>query len=198
MFCSVDNVDSGQQCIVDMSTTVFCWNVHNSVLLTCPHRCIVDMFLCQMWNTLQGALIYPWREIMVCVNVLVNFILLLQFCVLMSRVTFILSYFLLLYFCCFFCHLFLILLFLYIIKRPIHSLTESAFSSKSSRHLHFLTVRADDLKFWENVHLPSCVTCYVSHVTCHMSRVTCHMSHVMCHNLLNKTIKKNLPTKLLS
>ena len=47
-------------------------------------------------------------------------------------------------------------------------LTNSSFSSKSSRHLHSKTVWARDLKCWENVHLPPHVTCHVSHVMCHM------------------------------
>ena len=37
-------------------------------------------------------------------------------------------------------------------------------------------VRARELKFWENVHIPQ--TCHVSHVMCHVSHVTCHMSLV--------------------
>ena len=31
-------------------------------------------------------------------------------------------------------------------------------------------------EFWENDHLPPCVTFYISHVMCHVSQVTCHMS----------------------
>ena len=37
-----------------------------------------------------------------------------------------------------------------------------------------------DLKFEENVHLPPCVTCHMSHVMCHMSRVTGLVSHDTC------------------
>ena len=44
-------------------------------------------------------------------------------------------------------------------------LIKSSFS-KSSRHLHSQTGRARDLKLWENVNLPPCVTCHISHVTC--------------------------------
>ena len=55
------------------------------------------------------------------------------------------------------------------------------FSSKSLGHLHSLTVWNRDLTFWENVHLPPCVTCHVSYVTCPMSHVKGHMSHVTCH-----------------
>ena len=53
-------------------------------------------------------------------------------------------------------------------------LSESAFSSKSSEHLHSQTLRARELTFWEKFHLNPPVTCYVSHVMCHMSCVTCH------------------------
>ena len=59
----------------------------------------------------------------------------------------------------------------------IHSLTNWSFFSKSSRHLHSLTVWARDLTIWENVPLPPCVTCHMSRVTSHMSQVTCHLSH---------------------
>ena len=70
----------------------------------------------------------------------------------------------------------------------IHSFIEWSFSSESSRHCLSQTWRAGELKFWEIVHPPPCVTCHVSHVMCHMSCVTCHMwcvtcnvSHVACH-----------------
>ena len=43
------------------------------------------------------------------------------------------------------------------------------------------TVRARELKFWENVHPPQRVMCHVSCVMCHVSHVTCHVSHVTCH-----------------
>ena len=56
-----------------------------------------------------------------------------------------------------------------------------SFSSQSSRHPKSQTIRARELKFWENVHPPPCVTCYMSHVTCHMSHVRCQVSHVRCH-----------------
>ena len=56
----------------------------------------------------------------------------------------------------------------------IHSLTNSFFSSKPSRHLHSKTVWARDLKFWGNDHLPQCL---MSLVTWYMSHVSCHMSH---------------------
>ena len=51
---------------------------------------------------------------------------------------------------------------------------------KSLKHHYSLTVRARDLKFWDNVHHTQCVTCHKAHVTCHMLHVTCHMSHVTC------------------
>ena len=60
-------------------------------------------------------------------------------------------------------------------------MSQSAFSSQSSRYHKSQTIRARELKFWENVHPPQHVTCHVSRVTCHVSRVTCHMSRVTCH-----------------
>ena len=48
------------------------------------------------------------------------------------------------------------------------------FSSQSSKHHNSQTVRARELKFWENAHPPP-------HVTCHVSRVTCRMSHITRH-----------------
>ena len=56
--------------------------------------------------------------------------------------------------------------------------SEWSFSSKSSKDLHSQTVRARDLKFWEQVHCPPLVTCQMPYVMCHMSRVTCHKSFV--------------------
>ena len=44
----------------------------------------------------------------------------------------------------------------------------------------YQTVRARELKFWENVHTPPCVTCQVSCIMCHVSGVTCQVSHVRC------------------
>ena len=58
----------------------------------------------------------------------------------------------------------------------IYCLSESSFTSKSSKHLHSQTVRARGLKFWEDVHCSSPSTCHVSCVMCHMSCVTCKMS----------------------
>ena len=54
----------------------------------------------------------------------------------------------------------------------IHSYSRWSFHSESSRHCLSQTIRAVELKFWENVHPPPCVTCHVSHVTCHVSCVT--------------------------
>ena len=39
----------------------------------------------------------------------------------------------------------------------------------SSRHCPSQTIRAGELKFWENVHPPPCVTCHASYVMCHVS-----------------------------
>ena len=43
-------------------------------------------------------------------------------------------------------------------------------------NLHSQTVRASKVTFVDNVHLPPCVPCRMSHVTYHMSHVTCKMS----------------------
>ena len=58
-----------------------------------------------------------------------------------------------------------------VIKTPLW-LTDwfqRSFSSKSSKYIHSKTVWGMGLKFLENVPLPSCVMCLMSHVTCHMS-----------------------------
>ena len=44
-----------------------------------------------------------------------------------------------------------------------------------SKYYNSQTVRARELKFGVNVHLPKCVTSHVSHVMCHMSHVTCNI-----------------------
>ena len=54
----------------------------------------------------------------------------------------------------------------------IHSLTQSSFTSRSSKHHKSQTGRARKLTIWDNVH-PSTM--------CHMSGVTCQVSHVICH-----------------
>ena len=46
----------------------------------------------------------------------------------------------------------------------------------SSEHLHYQTVGARELDFWEKVRLPPPVMCNRSQVTCHMSHFTCHVS----------------------
>ena len=51
----------------------------------------------------------------------------------------------------------------------IHWFITSAFSSKSSEHLHSQTVRARELTIWENVHITPPVPCHVSCVMCHKS-----------------------------
>ena len=53
-------------------------------------------------------------------------------------------------------------------------LTHSSIVKISSKLLHSQTVRARDLKLWDNVHHPLCVTC-------HMSLFTYKFSHVRCH-----------------
>ena len=60
----------------------------------------------------------------------------------------------------------------------INSVTQSSFSSKSSKYLHSKTVKARELTFWENVHLPPCVMCRMSRIMCHVWPVTCHVSYV--------------------
>ena len=57
--------------------------------------------------------------------------------------------------------------------------TESSFSSKPSKHHYTQAVKARELKFWENVHPPPCVTCQVSSVRCHMSGVIYQVSGVI-------------------
>ena len=61
-------------------------------------------------------------------------------------------------------------------------LSESAFSSKSSKHFHSQTVRAKEKTFCEKLHLPPLVMChmYVSHVPWHVSQVMCNKSRVTC------------------
>ena len=63
----------------------------------------------------------------------------------------------------------------------INWLSHSSFSSRSSKHYNSQTVRARELKFWENIHPTPCVMCHVSCVMCHMLFVTCHLSPVTCH-----------------
>ena len=61
-------------------------------------------------------------------------------------------------------------------------LTDWFFSSQSSRHHKSQTVRARELKFWENVgpHHVSHVTCHVSYVRCQVSCVRCQVAGVRC------------------
>ena len=56
----------------------------------------------------------------------------------------------------------------------ILSFIESWFAKISSRQCPSQTERAGELKFWENVHPPPCVTCHISHVRCHMSEFIFH------------------------
>ena len=57
----------------------------------------------------------------------------------------------------------------------------SRFVKLFSSNVHYQTVRASELKFWEKVPLPPPVKYQVSHVMCHMTHVTCHLSPVTCH-----------------
>ena len=54
-----------------------------------------------------------------------------------------------------------------------------------SRHCPSKTVRARELKFWENVHPPPSVTYPVSYVRCHVSGVPCQVSGVRCWSVTN-------------
>ena len=58
-------------------------------------------------------------------------------------------------------------------KHLRHWLIKSSFSSQSSKHHNFQTVRASDLKFWHNVHHPLCVICRVSRVTKKQKQKNC-------------------------
>ena len=60
----------------------------------------------------------------------------------------------------------------------IHSFIKWSFSSKSLRYHESQTIRARELKLWENVSPSPCVTCHVSCVRCQVSHVTCHVSGV--------------------
>ena len=61
------------------------------------------------------------------------------------------------------------------------SLSRSSFCSEPSRLFLSQTVKAGELKLWENDQPSPCVACHVSYVMLHMSRVICHVSDVMCH-----------------
>ena len=61
---------------------------------------------------------------------------------------------------------------------------DSSFSSQSSRHHKSQIIRARELKCWEIVNPPLCVTCHMSHVMCHMSSVRWQVSGVKCHSFL--------------
>ena len=49
---------------------------------------------------------------------------------------------------------------------------------------HSETLRAKDLKLWENYHHTLCVMCPVSYVKCYMSLVTCHSSGFCFYKVL--------------
>ena len=55
----------------------------------------------------------------------------------------------------------------YFIIRLIHWFIMWSFRLESSRHCLSQTVRARELKLWENVNPLPCVTCHMSHVICH-------------------------------
>ena len=58
------------------------------------------------------------------------------------------------------------------------SLSDSSFSSESSRHCQSQTRRAEILREWLP---PACVTCHMFQVRCQVSGVRCRMSGVKCH-----------------
>ena len=61
-------------------------------------------------------------------------------------------------------------------KQFFYGLPHSSFSSKYSKHLHAKTVRAADLNFSENVHIPE-------RIAYEMSRVMVQVSCVMCWHI---------------
>ena len=71
-----------------------------------------------------------------------------------------------------------------------YSLTESPFSSKSSKHWYSQTIRTSELKFFENCHFA--ITCHVSPVMCLVSCVMCPVSSVTCHLIQNIITPKKL------
>ena len=82
-------------------------------------------------------------------------------------------------------------------KHLCYSVSQSAIPSlKSSKCLHSQTVRARELKFWENFHLPINVACQLSHVTCQMSPVTCNI-FLCVDKVLSLTVEGLLSTGLL-
>ena len=65
-----------------------------------------------------------------------------------------------------------------------------------------ITIRAWELKFWEQVHLLPPVTCHLSCVTCHTSYVTCCMSHFFFYKVVKlvvggSVINKSDPVQFL-
>ena len=53
----------------------------------------------------------------------------------------------------------------------IHTFINSSFSSKPSKYHYTQSIRAKELKFWENFH-------HVSHVRCQVSGVRCLVSYI--------------------
>ena len=84
----------------------------------------------------------------------------------------------------------------------IDYLTQSSISSKSLKHLHSKTGRANDLKLWDCVHhtplTPYNTLCQVSGVRCQLSDASCQLSVQTCKNtgsvvtLLQRNLRKKL------
>ena len=56
-----------------------------------------------------------------------------------------------------------------------HLLSDS-FVKLSSKHIHYQTVRARNLQFWDNVHHPPCVRCQISGVRSLLTWVMFHVA----------------------
>ena len=61
------------------------------------------------------------------------------------------------------------------------SLTKTFFNRPCVAGAVLQTIRARELKFFENFHHPQHVMCHMLHVTCYMSHVMCRMSCVTCY-----------------
>ena len=57
----------------------------------------------------------------------------------------------------------------------LYSFIKSPFSSKPSKHHYSQTVRARELRIWENFYTPTRVTCLMLCVTCQVSHVRCQV-----------------------
>ena len=67
---------------------------------------------------------------------------------------------------------------LWLMHSIIDYVNRSYFPSRSSNHFPAQTVKAREVKVWENIYPPQHVTCHMSNVTRHMLFVTCHISCV--------------------